>query len=120
MSWTVTYYETTSGVRPVLGYIDALSGKEASSVVRAIQRLEQFGVGLGMPHVRPLQGKLWELRSHGPTQQHRVIYVATSSESLLLLHAFTKKTAQTPRREIQLAEERLTDWERRQQKRGKR
>jgi phage-related protein len=69
-----------------------------------------------MPHVQPLQGKLWELRSHGPSQQHRVIYVAISGQRLLLLHAFTKKTAQTPRREIALAEERLADWEQRRQK----
>jgi hypothetical protein len=41
VSWTVTYYETAAGVKPVLAYIDALSGKEAASVVRAIQRLEE-------------------------------------------------------------------------------
>ena len=97
-------------------YIDALSGKEAASVVRAIQRLEQVGLALGMPHVRPIEGKLWELRCHGPTQQHRLIYVALAGQRLLLLHGFTKKTAQTPRREIQLAVERLADWERRRQR----
>jgi phage-related protein len=64
-----------------------------------------------MPHVRPLGSKLWEPRSHGPRQQHRVLYVAMAGQELLLLHAFTKKTQQTPRREISTAEQRLKDWQ---------
>jgi phage-related protein len=44
-----------------------------------------------------------------------VLYIAISGRRFLLLHAFTKKTEQTPEREIRLAVDRLEDYRRRQQ-----
>jgi phage-related protein len=39
----------------------------------------------------------------GGTLQHRVIYVAKFSEAVYVLHAFEKKTAQTPPHHIEVA-----------------
>jgi len=40
----------------------------------------------------------------------RIIYLATLPECVLVLHAFEKKTQQTPQKEIDLAAKRLKDW----------
>ena len=66
---------------------------------------------VGMPHVRPLGKKLWEIRLGGKSGIGRVIYTASSSRRLILLHAFVKKTNKTPRRSYNLARERLKNLE---------
>jgi len=108
--WGLIYYETAGGSSPVRQYIDSLSVQEAARLSVELDLLEEFGVALGMPHVRPLRGKLYELRVRGRIQ-HRVLYVATTGQHLVLLHAFTKKTQATPRKEIDLAERRWNDYQ---------
>lgn len=44
--------------------------------------------------------------------QHRVIYVANVGEVVYVLHAFTKKTQKTPKRDIELARQRFSEIER--------
>jgi len=39
-----------------------------------------------------------------------VIYLANLPDRVLVLHAFEKRTQQTPRREIELATQRLKTW----------
>ena len=43
-----------------------------------------------------------EIRIHQP-HEHRVIYIATFPEGVYVLHAFEKKTQQTPQKDIAIA-----------------
>lgn len=52
-----------------------------------------------MPSVGP--GAM-EIRIHQP-REHRVIYVAIFPEGVYVLHAFEKKTQQTPQKDIAIA-----------------
>ena len=66
--------------------------------------LEAFGPQkVGMPHVRPLDRKLWEMRMHGRDGIARAVYAAVQGRSLLVLHVFVKKTQATPRSAIETA-----------------
>lgn len=70
--------------------------------------LEAFGPQqVGMPHVRHLEGKLWEMRMKGRDGIVRGVYVARTGQRLTVLHVFTKKTQKTPRRALETARERL-------------
>jgi phage-related protein len=62
---------------------------------------------VGMPHVRHLEGKLWEMRLRGRDGIARALYVARVGQRLTVLHVFTKKTQKTPRRALELARARL-------------
>jgi phage-related protein len=55
---------------------------------------------------------LWELRVTG-SLQHRVFYFAASGRTLVLLHAFAKKTPKTPSTELETAKRRMTEYLRR-------
>lgn len=66
---------------------------------------------LGMPHIRPIDGDLWELRLRGKEGIGRVLYVALTGRRLVMLHAFVKKTPTTPRRAIAVALRRLKEWQ---------
>lgn len=70
--------------------------------------LEDFGPHrVGLPHVRPLESKLWEMRMQGRDGIARAVYVAATGRKLLVLHVFVKKTQATPRSAIETALKRL-------------
>ena len=48
-----------------------------------------------------------ELRIHDETGAFRVVYLASLADAVYVLHAFQKKTQQTPRRDLTLAAARL-------------
>jgi phage-related protein len=51
-----------------------------------------------------------EIRIREESGAFRVIYLATLEDTILVLHAFQKKTQQTAQRDIELASSRLTAW----------
>ncbi len=72
--------------------------------------LEDFGPQhLGLPHIRPLEDKLWEMRMQGRDGIARAVYAAIQGRRLLVLHVFVKKTQATPRRALTTARKRLED-----------
>jgi phage-related protein len=72
--------------------------------LRISELLESFGPQhVGLPHVRPLGEKLWEMRLTGRDGIGRAIYTAAAGRRLIVLHAFVKRTQKTPRRAIDLA-----------------
>ena len=74
--------------------------------------LLQMGEHLGMPLSRsmPVIGSgVAELRVRGVGGHFRVLYFAASDEGIMVMHAFAKKTSQTPDSDIQLARKRLKE-----------
>ena len=61
------------------------------------------------PHVRHLEGPLWEMRIKGKDGIFRAIYVAARGRRVVVVRVFVKKTEKTPRREIDLALERAKE-----------
>ena len=88
----------------------ALPNDMQARFLKISELLEKFGPQqVGMPHVRPLGQKLWEMRLTSSRGIGRAIYTAVSERRLVVLHAFVKKTQQTPRRAIETARRRM--WE---------
>ena len=52
-----------------------------------------------------------EIRVREASGAFRIIYLATLPDRVLVLHAFQKKTQQTPQRDIDLAARRLREFE---------
>jgi phage-related protein len=51
-----------------------------------------------------------EIRIREASGAYRVIYLATLPDRVLVLHAFGKKTQETPKKDIELAARRLREW----------
>jgi phage-related protein len=63
-----------------------------------------------MPIARPVTGyRFWELRIQAGRSNVRVFYFFQSGRRILHLHAFHKKSQQTPRRELDIAAKRLDE-----------
>ena len=58
------------------------------------------------PYVKPLGGKLFEMRMKGKSGIARAIHTPASGEPLVVLHAFVKKSQKTPPSAIRTALER--------------
>lgn len=82
----------------------ALPDDLLAALLRIAALIEEYGLmNVGMPYVRHLEGKLWEMRGKGKDGIARSIYVAASGERVVVVRTFVKKTAKTPRTEIALA-----------------
>jgi phage-related protein len=66
----------------------------------------EFGVLLKLPHARPVEAGLWELRA-GST---RVFYFAYVGRRFILLHGYRKRSQKAPKREIETALRRRADF----------
>jgi phage-related protein len=76
--------------------------------LRIVELIEHYGLTrVGMPHVRHVQGKIWEVRLSAKDQIGRGLYVTTSGQRVVVLRFFIKKTQKTPKNEISIAFERL-------------
>ena len=100
--WTVAVHPLAEGE------LKALPNDMRARFLHIAELLEAFGpVKVGMPHVRPLESKLWEMRMQGRDGIARAVYAAVQGRTLLVLHVFVKKTQTTPRVAISTALKRL-------------
>jgi phage-related protein len=61
------------------------------------------------PHVKHLDGRLWEIRMHGRDGISRAIYVTASGKRVVVVRVFAKKTEKTPHQELEIARQRAKD-----------
>jgi len=92
-------------------FLDSLSATDRAAVLRSFALLEEFGLEVGWPHVRPVSGyrKLWELRVRAQIGAIRLFYFAHTGRRFIILHGFVKKRGKTPRRELETAVRRMHD-----------
>lgn len=85
----------------------------SEAVRRAIgSELRLLQIGDKPLHARPLKtvGRgVWELKISEAEGQFRVVYVVKRNDRIYVLHAFQKKTQQTPRQDIELARARFKE-----------
>jgi phage-related protein len=101
----VVFYQTLSGAEPVREWLKELPAHERQAIGEDIKAV-QFRWPLGMPLVRKLTGKVWEVRTQLPTRISRVLFTV-KGKHMVLLHGFIKKTQATPAQDIELATNRI-------------
>jgi phage-related protein len=94
----------------VAAEIAALPADMQARFIRLAERIASAGLeSLSEPHVKHLEGKLWELRLTGRDGIARALYVTAIGRRVVVVRAFVKKTQRTPRAEIDLALRRAKD-----------
>lgn len=106
-TWTVEYYVEDDGTVPVREFLNQMDKKTYARFDWSLEQLRARNVQAGYPLVRHLEGKLWELREESQTNIYRIIYFFFTGRRIVLLHGFQKKTEKTPRREIEMAKNRM-------------
>ena len=76
---------------------------------RMIELLMEFGPNMRKPHSRAMGKGLFELRTRGKEGIGRVFYCFIVNQRVVILHAFVKKTQETPEQELKIARKRLKE-----------
>jgi phage-related protein len=76
---------------------------------RIVELLMEFGPNLRMPHSRAMGRGLFELRPRGREGVGRAFYCFAVCHRVVILHAFIKKTQDTPDQELRLARKRMRE-----------
>jgi len=107
MPWVVEFLDET-----VEAELEALPVDMKARFIRIATMISENGLTeVGMPYVRHLQDKLWEMRMKGRDGISRALYVTAHEQRVVVVRVFVKKTQKTPTREIRLALERAKEVE---------
>jgi phage-related protein len=91
----------------VLAEIESWPADILADYARIAELLMEHGPHLRLPHSRAFGDGLFELRPRGKAGIGRAFYCFLSGRRALVLHAFVKKSQQTPDRELKLARKRM-------------
>jgi phage-related protein len=99
MTWTVETLNTT-----VDEEIEALPADMRARLVHIAHLIAMSGLeNVHQPHIKHIEGPIWEMRMKGRDGISRALYVTARKQRVVIVRVFIKKTEKTPRREIEIA-----------------
>ena len=102
MQWTVETLDIVDAE------IEALPPALQARLLRLMEMVETVGLErLREPHVKHIDGKMWELRAKATEGIARGLYVTVTGRRVIVLHVFVKKSQKTPRIALDIARERM-------------
>jgi phage-related protein len=104
MAYFIEYFHVR-----VLDEIEAWPVDVVADYARIVDLLIEHGPSLRLPHSRAFGGGLFELRPRGKSVIGRAFYCFLVGKRVVVLHAFVKKSQQTPDQEIKLARKRMKE-----------
>lgn len=111
--YQIIFYDTAEGKSPVSQFLDSLPPKLLAKTLRTIDLLEKYGPNLTLPYSKHLGEGIFELRAKQSSAITRVLFFFMSGKKIVLTNGFIKKTAKTPKSEIDLAKKYRTSYQRR-------
>lgn len=104
MAFGITYFHER-----VLAEVESWPVDVLADYARLVELLMEHGPSLRLPHSRAFGDGLFELRPRGREGISRAFDCFLVGKRVVVLHAFIKKTQQTPDRELKLARKRLKE-----------
>lgn len=104
MRYSIEYFHPK-----VLAKIEQWPADILADYARIAELLMEHGPNLRLPHSRSMGDGLLELRPRGKSGIGRAFYCFLIGRRAVILHAFVKKSQQTPDRELKLARKRLKE-----------
>ena len=89
--------------------IAALAKSDQALFVDVAKGIERYGFACPRVRFRQLEGKLWEIKFSTASGGFRIAYVVVVRERMVWLHVFRKEGRRTPRRDLELAQQRMKE-----------
>lgn len=104
-------YRLVNGKSPVEDFIRGLEKKMQAKALATLDILAEYGNLLREPYSKPMGDGLFELRIQFSGDIARIFYFFVVDNKVILTNGFVKKTAKTPKGEIELARKYKKDYE---------
>lgn len=111
--YAVRFYKDKNGREPLKEYLAELGAKSDkdsrvnfNKIRDYIKILSEYGTRAGEPFVKHLGGDIWELRP----LRNRILFFGYDGQQFILLSHFIKKTRKTPQKEIEKAQNLMSDY----------
>jgi phage-related protein len=104
MNWEIEYYN-----EKVRASINEWPVGIRAVYARITERICQFGPNLGMPFTQSMGKGLFEIRAKGKEGIGRAFFCTAVGGKVIILHGFIKKSAKTPKKELAVAQKRLSE-----------
>jgi phage-related protein len=105
MAWVVELLDDR-----VRDELEALPPDMQARFRRIVELIQGYGLErVHEPHLKHLEGPLWEMRMKGKDGISRAVYVTAKGRRVVIVRVFVKKTQKTPRREIEIALQRVQE-----------
>ena len=114
-SFKVDFYKESDGSKPLGAFIRSLETKMKAKVIANLQLLEEYGNMAREPLSKELEDGIFEIRTIEGNNIVRILYFFDDHKIIIATNGFIKKSQKTPRREIELAKRRRTDYYRRKE-----
>lgn len=105
----IYFYETGTGNSPIRRFIDGLPKEDQARFLEVIDEIEEKGLDATRVQLKPIEGKLWEIKFRSVRAGYRVFYILMERERMIWLHAFSKRTQKTPHKELDIARKRMKE-----------
>lgn len=100
-NWKVEFFDEA-----VESEFNSFPADVKAKTVHITQMMTEFGLpNIGMPYIKHLQGKIWEMRA----LQGRSLYITVTGQKILILRCFVKKSNKTPQKELKIAQKRARE-----------
>ncbi len=106
MTYSVEYFHAR-----VQAAVEAWPTDVVADYARIVELLIAHGPNLRLPHSRAFGGGLFEIRPRGKSGIGRAFYCFLVGQRVVILHAFIKKSQETPAPDIKLARKRMKEVE---------
>lgn len=104
MGYSIEYFHAR-----VQAEIESWPVDVVADYARIVELLIEHGPNLRLPHSRAFGDGLFELRPRGKSGSGRAFYCFLIGQRVMVLHAFIKKSQETPKHEIKLARKRMKE-----------
>jgi len=105
----VFYIKKNTNKCPVKEFIEKLQAKDRAKILACLKNVEELGFDCPRVQFRQIQGQLWEIKIRSASSGFRIFYVSMKKKIniLVLLHAYKKQSQKAPKKEIEIAEQRM-------------
>ena len=108
--YKVILYEQSNGEKPVRDFIFKQDTKMKAKLIGLLEVLEEKGNTLREPYSKSLGDGIFELRCNVGNNITRIMYFFYYGDKIILTNGFVKKTQKTPKKEIDLAKKRRSEY----------
>lgn len=105
----IKFYEKDNGRRPVKEFLDQLPQEDNTRIIGCLESIERFGFNSPRVEFRQIRGSLWEIKIKTQKSGYRLFYACIKHINIVLLHAYKKQSQKAPKKEIEIAENRILE-----------